>query len=73
VDRPFDLTAAGVLPVPRSLPSSAAAALAAALLLPVVAVSGQETERHLLTGDRIEIWNLAGATTISRTSESACL
>jgi hypothetical protein len=54
--------------VPRSLPSSAAAALAAALLLPVVAVSGQETERHLLTGNRIEIWNLAGATTIEATT-----
>ena len=48
--------------------SHAATAAALALALPCVPLDAQETERHLLTGDRITIWNLAGATTIEATT-----
>lgn len=44
-------------------------ALATAVVLSLpLAIGAQETERHILTGDRITIWNLAGRTTVESTT-----
>lgn len=47
----------------------AARATVAALILssPVFGIGAQETERHMMSGDRVVIWNLAGRTTIEAT------
>ncbi len=50
-----------------ALLSRAAGSTLVALALPLASLAGQETERHLLTGNQITIWNLAGSTTIEAT------
>lgn len=49
--------------------STARVTLAAAVAFsPLSVVDAQDPERHVLTGDRVQIWNLAGRTTIESTT-----
>lgn len=45
-----------------------AAAAALTISAPLLAPGAQGPERHVLTGDRIQIWNLAGRTTVEPTA-----